>query len=137
MRPSIMRLVRPRRPGILGNEVNLLPPLSLYRRVLRAHRRLPFEHRLLGDDYVKNEFRLHKDVENPLYIVGFLTSWQQYAEQIEGDRWKDAKIDAQKLEKMSDEQIIQFYELMQSAQGRTSEYSHHFYDDLKAKKGGN
>ena len=28
--------------------------------------------RLLGDEYVKTEFRRHKDVENPLFIVRFL-----------------------------------------------------------------
>ncbi|KAK9450779.1 ACN9-domain-containing protein [Limtongia smithiae] len=116
-------------------EVNVLPPLPLYRRILRAHRRLPPEHRFLGDQYVKAEFRLHRSIDNPLQIIGFLSSWQQYVEQIEGDNWKDAKLDMQKLEKMSDQQIIQFYELMQSAKGLDSEYSSHFIDaDKLAKK---
>lgn len=48
----------------------VLPPLQLYRRILRAHRRkLPGEMRVLGDSYVKNEFRAHKTAENPLHIV--------------------------------------------------------------------
>lgn len=48
----------------------LLPPIQLYRRLLRAHRKhLPAEMRLLGDEYVKSEFRAHREVENPMHIV--------------------------------------------------------------------
>lgn len=88
-------------------EINMLPPIPLYRRILRAHRRLPAEQRFLGDQFVKNEFRLHRESDNPLHIVGFLSTWQQYCEMLEQDRWKDAQLDVQKLEKMSDDQLIQ------------------------------
>lgn len=48
----------------------LLPPLQLYRRLLRVHRKkLPKDMRLLGDEYVKNEFRAHRNVDNPIHIV--------------------------------------------------------------------
>lgn len=48
----------------------LLPPIPLYRRLLRAHRkRLPMQERLLGDEYVKAEFKAHKDIDNPVQIV--------------------------------------------------------------------
>jgi len=48
----------------------LLPPIPLYRRLLRAHRKhLHREMRLLGDEYVKSEFRAHRNVENPVHIV--------------------------------------------------------------------
>lgn len=48
----------------------LLPPIPLYRRILRAHRkRLPSEMRLLGDEYVKSEFRAHRSSDNPIHIV--------------------------------------------------------------------
>ena len=48
----------------------LLPAIPLYRRLLRAHRKhLPREMRLLGDAYVKSEFRAHREVENPVHIV--------------------------------------------------------------------
>ncbi|KAK9477593.1 hypothetical protein V1514DRAFT_263811, partial [Lipomyces japonicus] len=105
MRHSIVLFARATsRSNIAMPEVNVLPPLPLYRRLLRAHRKLPVEHRFIGDQYVKAEFRNHRDVENPLHIVGFLTTWQQYAETIEGDSWKEAKLDQEKLEKMSDEQ---------------------------------
>ncbi|KAI8357176.1 hypothetical protein B0O80DRAFT_373076, partial [Mortierella sp. GBAus27b] len=61
----------------------LIPPLQLYRQILRAHRKhLPPQFRILGDGYVKAEFHRHKDVDNPLYIVGFLEQWQGYLSHI-------------------------------------------------------
>ncbi|KAK8090029.1 hypothetical protein PG997_004990 [Apiospora hydei] len=110
----------------------LLPPIPLYRRLLRAHRHhLPPEMRLLGDEYIKAEFRAHRNVDNPAHMVwrppsptpktrdgivcvciGFLTEWQLYAQKVEGDAWKGEKIDPAKVEKMSDQQIGQMYELM-------------------------
>ena len=53
----------------LSEALALLPPLQLYRRILRVHRKLDPEMRVLGDSYVKNEFRAHRSVENPLHIV--------------------------------------------------------------------
>jgi hypothetical protein len=50
----------------------LLPPIQLYRRILRAHRKLPQKHRVLGDLYVKSEFHAHKEVDNPIHIVSRL-----------------------------------------------------------------
>lgn len=48
----------------------LLPPIPLYRRLLRAHRKyLPAEMRLLGDEYIKAEFRAHRNVDNPAHLV--------------------------------------------------------------------
>ncbi|KAF3921951.1 hypothetical protein ABW20_dc0102789 [Dactylellina cionopaga] len=98
------------------NTLALLPPIPLYRRILRAHRNhLPPEARALGDHYIKDEWKRHKDVENPVHIIAFLTEWQLYAQHLEGDTWKDAKLDKSKLEKMSDDQIGQLYELMRKA----------------------
>lgn len=52
--------------------LNLLPPIPLYRRLLRAHRKhLPAEMRVLGDEYVRHEFRAHRGVENPVHLVCF------------------------------------------------------------------
>ena len=48
----------------------LLPPIPLYRRLLRGHRKhLPKEMRVLGDEYIKSEFRAHRNVDNPVHIV--------------------------------------------------------------------
>jgi len=98
----------------------LLPPIPLYRRLLRAHRKhLPSEMRLLGDQYIKSEFRAHRNVENPVHIVkplheiglfgvadglpqiGFLTEWQMYAQSLEGDSWIGEQMDVGKIDKMS------------------------------------
>ncbi|TID14190.1 ACN9-domain-containing protein [Venturia nashicola] len=92
--------------------LSLLPPIPLYRRLLRAQRKLPGELRVLGDQYIKSEFRAHRDVENPLHIVGFLTQWQLFAQKIEGAAWNEDAIDQATFEKMSDDQKVQLYELM-------------------------
>lgn len=114
MKPSLVRLVRPRRPERQTDP--LLPPLKLYRSILRAHiHKIPVEIRPLGDQYVKAEFKAHKNIDNPLHIVGFLTQWQDYLKNIDGGSWLKGKLSPQDLEKMSPEQIGQLYELMQEA----------------------
>ncbi|KAF2766315.1 ACN9-domain-containing protein [Teratosphaeria nubilosa] len=101
--------------GLKPVPMALLPPIPLYRRILRAHRKhLPTEMRVLGDKYVMSEFRAHRNVENPVHIVGFLTEWQTYAQTVEGDNWRGEKMDKGKIDKMSDQQIGQMYELMNS-----------------------
>mmetsp|Transcript_20328 Transcript_20328/g.48355 ORF Transcript_20328/g.48355 Transcript_20328/m.48355 type:complete len:138 (-) Transcript_20328:261-674(-) len=57
--------------------------ISLYRNILRAHKRyLPHEMKGLGDSYVKNEFRLFKNVKDETQLDQFYSSWQQYLQQI-------------------------------------------------------
>ncbi|KAL4988569.1 succinate dehydrogenase assembly factor 3, mitochondrial [Aspergillus falconensis] len=103
----------------LSEALALLPPIPLYRRILRVHRRkLDPEMRILGDSYVKSEFRAHRGTENPLHIIGFLTEWQLYAQKLEGDSWIGEKLDQGKLDKMSDQQLGQLYELMQTIQNK-------------------
>ncbi|KAI4185906.1 MAG: hypothetical protein L6R41_003843 [Letrouitia leprolyta] len=116
-------------PSVLGSTsgfnpapLALLPPIPLYRRLLRSHRKfLPHEMRILGDEYVKSEFRAHKNVENPIHIVGFLKEWQMYAQQVEGDSWYGEKLDTEKIDKMSDQQLGQLYELMQAIRKKARE----------------
>ncbi|KAJ5619888.1 hypothetical protein N7510_003872 [Penicillium lagena] len=105
----------------LSDALALLPPLQLYRRVLRVHRKLDPEMRVLGDSYVKAEFRAHRSVENPLHIIGFLTEWQLYAQKLEGDNWAGEKLDKSKLDKMSDQQLGQLYELMEAIRNKDGE----------------
>lgn len=118
MRPTLIRLVKPRRPERVSDP--LYPPLELYKRLLRAHRQLPVDLRTLGDQYVKAEFKAHQKIDNPLHIVGFLTQWQDYLKSISGDEWMEGKLSRQELDKMSPEQVGQLYELMKEAKG-TSE----------------
>lgn len=74
--------------------------------------------RLLGDEYIKSEFRAHRGVDNPVHIIGFLTEWQMYAQKIEGDQWQGERMDKGKVDKMSDQQLGQMYELMKSIRER-------------------
>ncbi|KAG7695192.1 hypothetical protein KL930_003927 [Ogataea haglerorum] len=116
MRTTVPRLVRPRRPA--RDTRPLLPPLTLYRAILRSHRKLPPDARHLGDNYVRAEFRAHANVEDPLQIVGFLTAWQDYLQAVTKnteDDWRKYKLTSDALSKMSDEQVVQLYELMQEA----------------------
>lgn len=56
--------------GLRPKPMALLPPIPLYRRLLRAHRKyLPGEMRVLGDQYIKAEFRAHRNVDNPAHLV--------------------------------------------------------------------
>lgn len=58
-----------------------LYPITLYRSILKAHKKfLPTEMRKLGDTYVKNEFKQHKDTTNPEYLRQFFMGWSQYLE---------------------------------------------------------
>mmetsp|Transcript_3141 Transcript_3141/g.4185 ORF Transcript_3141/g.4185 Transcript_3141/m.4185 type:complete len:121 (+) Transcript_3141:49-411(+) len=58
--------------------------LSLYRSILRTHAKaLPLEMRLLGDKYVKSEFRLHKNTSNEDHISHFFLEWENYLRHIQ------------------------------------------------------
>jgi len=46
----------------------------LYKLILRLHRGLPAEMRSFGDDYVRSEFKRHKDAEQP-FIPAFMCEW--------------------------------------------------------------
>lgn len=114
--------------------LDLLPPLPLYRRLLRLHRKkLNPEERIFGDTYLKAEFRRHKDIENPLHIVGFLQQWQQYGDMLskkdgEGSEWMKVRGEGAGdgvgwametlLERMNDQQIGQVWELYNAIQKR-------------------
>jgi len=77
---------------------------------------LPFEMRSLGDDYVKSEFRRHRDVMNPVYVMGFLTQWKMYLDQLpagpDARAYSGKKLDPTIFEKMLPEQLAQLYEVM-------------------------
>ncbi|AQZ18929.1 ACN9 (YDR511W) [Zygosaccharomyces parabailii] len=111
---STQALLRTRKPSRPTQP--LLPPIHLYRRILREHRNLPALQRSLGDEYVKNEFRLHRSTENPLHIVGFLASWQDYLRMISKGDWMEETLSTEVLERLSPEQVTQLYELMKETQ---------------------
>jgi hypothetical protein len=56
--------------GLKPAPLALLPPIPLYRRLFRTHRKfLSPEMRILGDEYIKHEFRQHQKIENPMHIA--------------------------------------------------------------------
>ncbi|KAF9911287.1 acetate non-utilizing protein 9 [Linnemannia zychae] len=145
----------------MSAQKSLIPPLTLYRQILRAHRtHLPPQFRILGDGYVKAEFHRHKSVDNPLYIVGFIEQWTDYLNHIvssspktttttsttspsaattaaavstpesrreetlaqivaQGSRF-GKKLDPSILDRMSDQQLGQLYELRKETKGLQS-----------------
>lgn len=121
MKQTAKQMLKAHRPQARRAHKPLLPPLQLYRRILREHKSLPQLQRELGDQYVKNEFKLHKSTDNPLYIVGFLASWQDYLHMISRGQWEEGTMSSELLEKMSPEQITQLYELMKETEQIKSE----------------
>lgn len=90
----------------------LLPPLQLYRHILRVHRSLPAIQRELGDSYVKHEFRIHQNIENPEHIISFLVTWHDYLKQLTEKEWQRSHISQETIDSLSEDQVIQIHELM-------------------------
>ncbi|TGZ32097.1 succinate dehydrogenase assembly factor 3, mitochondrial [Temnothorax curvispinosus] len=98
----------------------------LYKTILRLHRGLPAEVRPLGDGYVRDEFRRHKNCVESEAIV-FLHEWTNYAvslaEQLglrgpHTGRPLGQYLKEEELVKLRDEQVCQLYELMIAATGK-------------------
>uniref|UniRef100_A0A1I7RNF1 Succinate dehydrogenase assembly factor 3 n=2 Tax=Bursaphelenchus xylophilus TaxID=6326 RepID=A0A1I7RNF1_BURXY len=93
-------------------------PLILYKRILRLHYGLPKELRIMGDSYVKDEFRRHK-AASPEQSLLFLKEWTLYCTALSKQLTQKGiargklgdDLDPRLLDKFSDEQIQQLYEL--------------------------
>ncbi|WVW82927.1 acetate non-utilizing protein 9, mitochondrial [Kwoniella bestiolae CBS 10118] len=122
MRQSLIRLASASAPlplSVQQASIQLIPPIPLYRRLLRAHRTLPPEMRFMGDSYIKSEFRLTRSTDNPLHIIAFLLQWKLYLDELLASTgapgqgiWRGKKLDTDSFEKLSKEQVGQLYELM-------------------------
>lgn len=54
--------------------------------------------------------------------MGFLTEWQLYAQRVEGEEGaRGERLEKEKLDRMSDEQVVQLYELMMAVKGEGQE----------------
>jgi hypothetical protein len=51
-----------------------LTVLRLYKTILRLHQSLPYELRELGNQYVRDEFRRHKNAQ-PEFVTNFMIEW--------------------------------------------------------------
>ncbi|KAG8005003.1 Succinate dehydrogenase assembly factor 3 [Nibea albiflora] len=98
---------------------------SLYKRILVLHRFLPIDLRALGDQYVKDEFRRHKQASAE-EVKSFMTEWENYKDTLQtqvleasAERLSTVKFGAVlpegNLRDFQDEQIGQLYELMLEA----------------------
>jgi len=96
------------------------PRLALYRSILRAHQRLlPPEARELGDAYVKEEFKLHRDAA-PNFLVQFERQWRDYltslkVTQNEGVIGREMTPD--EVASLSDDQKVQLLKIRESSAG--------------------
>lgn len=75
--PSGGRKGAEERPPICMTSAFPRSVVVLYRNILTAHRKLPAQHRSLGDAYVKEEFRRHRGAE-PQFLVPFELQWRDY-----------------------------------------------------------
>lgn len=98
----------------------------LYKMILRLHRGLPVEIQPLGNDYVREEFRKHKNCSNTETHI-FLNEWTDYAlslaEQLGLRGPQTAKplgktLKEEDFDKLREEQLYQLYELMIAATGK-------------------
>lgn len=51
------------------------PALRLYRRILKLHKNLPLTSKALGDQYLKDEFRRHKNATQE-QMTEFIQEWK-------------------------------------------------------------
>ena len=86
----------------------------------------------MGDSYVKSEFRLTRSTDNPLHIIGFLSQWKHYLDDLQQSKgdWKGRKLDQDAFEKLSPEQVGQLYELMHATKEVWKSYVQDEFRDI-------
>lgn len=60
------------------------------------------EMRLLGDTYVKSEFKLHKPVTNEAQLGAFFVAWEQYLDQMKATARRRGAVETGVLESKDD-----------------------------------
>ena len=98
-------------PSAAAAAAPLLPRsvLLLYRHILSAHRKLPTQHRELGDAYVQAEFRRHRGAA-PEFLVPFERQWRDYLREVissAGTQELGRSLTSHELENLSEEQKMQ------------------------------
>lgn len=90
--------------------------IRLYRRILRLHKNLPLTSKALGDQYLKDEFRRHKNARTD-QIAEFIQEWKIYADMLERQQQqgKDfgGNLPENYLSKISEDQLYQLHALHQ------------------------
>ncbi|XP_025425646.1 succinate dehydrogenase assembly factor 3, mitochondrial [Sipha flava] len=98
----------------------------LYKTILRLHRGLPKELQELGQTYVRDEFRRHKNC-NPKEAQIFMIEWSKYTLTLSEQLLKNAKanigfgknLSTQEgvLDSFTDDQIVQLYNMLKETTG--------------------
>ncbi|KAJ7386711.1 acetate non-utilizing protein 9 [Desmophyllum pertusum] len=92
------------------------PALRLYRRILNLHKNLPVTSKALGDQYLKDEFRRHKNATRE-QITEFIQEWKMYADLLERQQQQGKGLGSQlsedQLSSVNEEQLHQLYALHQ------------------------
>jgi hypothetical protein len=90
--------------------------LRLYRDILKEHRKkLPSMMQELGDSYVRNEWKLHKQT-TPASVKIFLREWENYLITLRAQKQVvGANIKQEKLSNLSEEQKRQLEKLKKEA----------------------
>ncbi|CAG0919058.1 unnamed protein product [Notodromas monacha] len=95
----------------------------IYKRILQLHRALPIELKAIGDEYVKQEFRLHKAVNEQNANI-FMREWTSYGNQLANDVSLKAikqgaklgrNLEKEEINAFSEDQVNQLVELMKEA----------------------
>lgn len=98
--------------------------LRLYKAILRSHKRmLPAVMRDIGDAYVRDEFKRHKDAK-PEHLNSFFREWLAYLDQMknQGESGFGAPMKEDQLTSLSKEQQQQLEQLKKEA-GKAGEYA--------------
>ncbi|KXJ79760.1 hypothetical protein RP20_CCG028132 [Aedes albopictus] len=99
---------------------------TLYKTILRLHRGLPEGLQVLGNQYVRDEFRRHKTCATHEASL-FMNEWTDYAISLANQLGVKGKpnpidcvgndLDVHKLGDFRDEQVAQLYELLKASKG--------------------
>mmetsp|Transcript_26780 Transcript_26780/g.39729 ORF Transcript_26780/g.39729 Transcript_26780/m.39729 type:complete len:99 (+) Transcript_26780:83-379(+) len=91
------------------------PGKTLFRNILREHRRLPPPMRVLGDRYVREEFKQHANAK-PEHLSQFMNGWNNYLSQLKQQQSSfGADIDQTVRSKMTPEQVSKLNSLKNEA----------------------
>ncbi len=91
--------------------------VRLYTSILRLHRWLPsIDLRIIGDEYVKKEFREHHKKATPEQLSQFLREWSDYHDTLKGQLKGQAPIgrDLDHSVNLSDEQKLDVMRLKET-----------------------
>lgn len=108
---------------VLGNLSHVQKVRLLYKSCLKLHRGLPVHLKAIGDTYVRDEFKRHMKADQQ-QVQLFMEAWAKYAIDLskqlglKGVRTSvkvGTPLSEEELDKFSDEQLSQLYELYSEA----------------------